>query len=98
MYLIATHILCYNPTLVYQINVYARLFLAKFVSYLLSTNFAVHTSLFGTLEYTVNIHLRCGIGMIVGNTFVILVYRYKFSRYVHQIIIQMPIRYVLKYL
>ena len=39
--------------------------------------------------------------MILGNTFVILVYKYftyKLRRYVHQIIFQMPIKYVLKYL
>ena len=50
-------------------------------------------------NHTVNIY-RYGLGMIIGNTFVILVYRYftyKFCRYVHQIIFQMPIRYVLKY-
>ena len=47
-----------SDTLVYQINVHARLFLAKFVSYIPSINFKrqtlteinMHADLFGTLE------------------------------------------------
>ena len=51
-------------------------------------------------DHTVNIY-RYGLGMIIGNTFVILVYRYftyKLCRHVRQIISQMPINHILKYL
>ena len=65
-------------------------------SLILSHDFSLRTG-FGFLYITAN--RDYGLGMIIGNTFVILVYRYftyKICRYMRQIIFQMPIEYVLK--